>query len=164
MTDAHEHMPYKPHPPEVREAVLVDLRAGVRPRAIAERHSVPVRTVNMWGRDAGIPPDTAARAAVENARVAVQGYAKAQRLADLAAARDRAREMLEEEELDPRQARALQSIVTSIAILQDKQRAEDGEQDGPRIQINLGQWVQPAEVVDGEATEGLQPEYPRGSS
>jgi hypothetical protein len=95
--------------------------------------------------------------------VAVQGYARAQRLEDLIVARERAREMLDEEELDPRQARALQSIVTSIAILQDKQRVEDGETIGPRIQINLGNWAgapQP-EIVDGEATEVVEFEAPR---
>jgi hypothetical protein len=162
MTEVHKHMPYKPHPPEVREAVLADLRAGVRPRAIAKRHAVPARTVNIWGREAGIPPDTAARAAVENARVAVQGYAKAQRLEDLIVARERAREMLDGEELDPRQARALQSIVTSIAILQDKQRVEDGESLGPAIQVNVGflGGLQSAKPVDGEVIEGDEFEPP----
>jgi hypothetical protein len=129
------------HSPEVREAVLSDLRAGGSQYGVARTHGVPVRTVSYWASRAGITPAEAALARAENARQALLDYTRVERIRVGNRLYTALEAMLPEdlEELPKiTSAGDLQRLGVLHGILSDKRHLEDGESAGPVIHVNVG--------------------------
>lgn len=110
--------------PEERQRIIEAIRSGKSRYAVANEFQRSRSTIAKIAREAGLDADRTSTAKATRARTQ---YAAADRLELINQGFAKVEAMLANISADPGDARNLREIMTSLAILIDKRRIEDGD-------------------------------------